>query len=75
MSNEILSVKKKGNVFKAKIFKRTSGKKHGEVIYQNVLDIKDYKALAILFKDWEVQFNAPIEKAVREMKKNKFSYW
>jgi hypothetical protein len=75
MNEDILVVKKKGNSqLKVKVTKRAKNR-HREALYNNVINIKDYKALATFLSDLEVIFGAPIEKAMREKKKNKNPFW
>jgi len=75
MKEDVLVIKKKnGTQFKVKVAKRARNS-YSEALYQNTVNIRDVKQLAQMLEDLRVMFDAPIEKAVKEMKKDKFSYW
>ena len=75
MVDDVLVIrKKKGNQFKVKVAKRARNS-YSEATYQNTIDIKSEKELAQMFEDLRVMFDAPIEQAVKRMKKEKFAYW
>lgn len=66
--------KKKQTTVRVKVTKHMNrGYDHTD--YKNAVDLKDYKALANFFEDIRVLFDAPVEKAYREMKKKRNPFW
>jgi hypothetical protein len=68
MPSDILIWKKKGNKFSAKI---TPGMQNNHTPYKcNIMvNLNNYKDLALFLKDLKYLWNAPIDKAIEEYKK------
>ena len=78
MSNkpkDLLVVKRKHDSFLRMKVKRKAKKKNWDSSYNHIIDVRDYKALAGFFCDIKIMFDAPVEKAFREMKKDKGPFW
>jgi len=75
MTEDILNwKKKKGSSIKVKVAKRATNR-YAEPLYDTTINVKDVKQLAQMFEDLKIMFDAPIEKAVKEMKKEKSPFW
>jgi hypothetical protein len=75
-SKDILVAKRKqAGLIRMKVKKRRGSNKSWDVSYNNIIDVKDYKALARFFGDLQMMFDAPVDKAFREMKKKKGPFW
>jgi len=70
----IMSKKKGKNTMKFKVDKKVK-KRSPDPSYQNVINVKDAKQLALVLEDLELLFDAPVDKAF-DLKKNKKSpFW
>lgn len=74
MTADILILKKRGNKVEVKI---TDKMRAGYVPpnYSIVVNLKNYKDLALFFSDLEDLCGAPVQKAVDEYLKNKEKVW
>jgi hypothetical protein len=61
---------KGSSTFKFKVVKQR-GQGADDQLYQNTINIKDPKQLALVLSDLKTMFGAPVDKALLEMKKNK----
>jgi len=74
MTEDILVVKKKKDRLEFAVKeKRYSG--YSDADYKNVINVKDYKQLALLLEDLRILFGAPIDKAISEMREKKSPFW
>lgn len=55
--------------------KNIKGKKNSEASYQNMIDLKNYKAFAEFLEDMKILYGVQVEKAFREMQRNKSPFW
>ena len=74
MDKVLVVGKKRNKIFKFKVAKKVKNR-YAESEYRNVVDISNYKELANLFGDLEMMFDAPINKAIDEMRKRKNPFW
>lgn len=74
MKGKILVVKRREDKLKVKVTDEVS-RGYTSTDYNNSIQISDYKQLAVLFSDLQVLFNAPIDKAYKELKKKKTPFW
>jgi DNA polymerase II large subunit len=75
MDEKVLVIKRKqGDLFKVKVAKAVKGR-YGEVYYKNVINLKDYKALARLLQDLESVCGAPVDQAFREKQRKKSPFF
>jgi hypothetical protein len=76
MGDEILYwKKKKGTQISVKVAKRSKKGRFDDPVYRTSIDVRDPKQLAQMLEDLKIMFNAPIDKAVKEMKKEKSPFW
>ena len=71
---ETLIAKKKHKGLGVQV-KDIKGKRHSEASYQTTIDLKNYKAFAGFLEDMKVLYGTPVEKAFREMQRNKSPFW
>jgi len=70
MEDRVLIIKKKNSKMVAKV-RRKVKKGYAPDEYNKVVNINDFKSLALLFEDLELIVGAPVEKAYREFKSKK----
>lgn len=74
MEDLLVIKRRKGSPkFRMKVTKKKN-KGYHSTDYNNSIDVKDFKQLANFLEDMQILFDAPIDKAVKEMKKNK-TFW
>ena len=75
MTDEVLTWKKKnGSMVKVKVEQRVKNR-YSEPLYNSTINVRDAKQLAQMLEDLKVMFDAPIDKAIKEMKKQKSPFW
>jgi len=76
MSKSVLFVKNKRRKRKLEFnVKRKANQGFNESEYKNMVDVTDYKQLAIFLDDLEILFNAPLDKAMKELRNKKSPFW
>jgi hypothetical protein len=76
MAEDTLFVRKEKSADRVKF--KVKQKKHNlysEPEYKNEINIRDAKQLAMVLDDMKTLFDAPIDKAFMELKKNKSPFW
>ena len=74
MKEKILIVKKRDEKMKFKVTDKVN-RGYTSTDYNTSIQITDYKQLATMLTDLKFLFNAPVEKAFKEMKKKKSPFW
>lgn len=73
---DLLVAKRKGKKLNVKVKTNITKKnEYKEPDYVNAIDYTDYKQLAAFLSDLKIMFDAPVEKAFSEMRKNKYPFW
>ena len=77
MGEEILYWKrKKGTTtINIKVSRRSGQNRFDEPVYKTSINVRDAKQLAQMLEDLRIMFDAPIDKAIQEMKKDKSPFW
>lgn len=76
MGDDILyAKKKKGSIIDFKVAKRLGNGRFEDPLYRTAINVRDPKQLAQMLEDLKIMFDAPIDKAIKEMKKNKSPFW
>jgi len=75
MTDDILIwKKKKDSTIKVKVAKQVKNR-YSEPLYNSTVNVRDPKQLAQMLEDLKIMFDAPIDKAIKEMKKQRSPFW
>lgn len=74
MPGDILIIKKRGQKIGLKITKKMR-KGYTPFNHTIVINLKNYKDVALLLHDFRDLYNVPIDKAIEEYQRNKKSVW
>jgi len=72
---DLLVVKRKGKKLEIKVKTDVKNDNYKDPDYTNAIDFRDYKQLASFLSDLKLIFDAPIDKAISELRKNKSPFW
>ena len=73
MAGDILVIKKKGRDIKLKITKQMTKGYHPD--HHIVINLNDYKDVALMLHDLRDLYNVQMDKAIAEYEKNKTRLW
>ena len=69
----VIKRRKGSSKWKMKVTKKKN-KGYHSTDYNNAINIRDFKELATFLEDMKILFDAPVDKAVKEMNKSKM-FW
>ena len=70
MAADELVIKKRGDKFRIKITESMKRNRYSPASCDMVVNMKNFKDLALLFEDMKILWNCPVDKAIEEYKRN-----